>query len=96
MGRAPRSGPASTGELEPPPAETRLLVAEARSLALRLRELADAGEAARGEIVVLLRAFTHVDAYEDALERAGLAPYVVGGRGYWSQQQVEDVSGCWR
>ena len=42
-------------------------------------------------MVVLLRAFTHVDAYEEALERAGLAPYVVGGRGYWSQQQVEDV-----
>ena len=45
----------------------------------------------RGEMVVLLRAFTHVDAYEEALERAGLAPYVVGGRGYWSAQQVEDV-----
>ena len=42
-------------------------------------------------MVVLLRAFTHVDAYEEALERAGLAPYVVGGRGYWSQQQVEDT-----
>ncbi len=42
-------------------------------------------------MVVLLRAFTHVDAYEEALERAGLAPYVVGGRGYWSQQQVEDA-----
>jgi DNA helicase-2/ATP-dependent DNA helicase PcrA len=32
-----------------------------------------------------------VDAFEDALNRAGLAPYVVGGRGYWSQQQVEDA-----
>jgi ATP-dependent exoDNAse (exonuclease V) beta subunit len=42
-------------------------------------------------MVVLLRAFTHVDAFEEALERADLAPYVVGGRGYWSQQQVEDV-----
>ncbi len=42
-------------------------------------------------MVVLLRAFTHVDAYEEALDRAGLRPYVVGGRGYWSQQQVEDV-----
>jgi ATP-dependent exoDNAse (exonuclease V) beta subunit len=42
-------------------------------------------------MVVLLRAFTHVDAFEEALARADLAPYVVGGRGYWSQQQVEDV-----
>ena len=65
-------------------------LAEARFLAQRLRELADAGTP-RGEMVVLLRAFTHLDAYEDSLERAGLRPYVVGGRGYWSQQQVADV-----
>ena len=67
------------------------MIAEARFLAERLRELVDAGEAERGEIVVLLRAFTHVDAYEEALERAGLRPFVVGGRGYWTQQQVEDL-----
>ncbi len=65
-------------------------LAEARFAAERLRELADAG-VPRGEMVVLLRAFTHLDAYEDSLERAGLRPYVVGGRGYWSQQQVADV-----
>ena len=74
-----------------PPGERVANVAEARALARRLRELVDAGEARRGDIVVLLRAFTHVDAYEDALRRAGLDPYVVGGRGYWSQQQVEDL-----
>jgi ATP-dependent helicase/nuclease subunit A len=66
-------------------------LAEARFVAQRLRALADAG-VPRGEMVVLLRAFTHLDAYEDSLERAGLRPYVVGGRGYWSQQQVADVS----
>ncbi|HVD39780.1 MAG TPA: UvrD-helicase domain-containing protein [Solirubrobacterales bacterium] len=65
-------------------------LAEARFVAERLRQLADAG-VPRGEMVVLLRAFTHLDAYEDSLERAGLRPYVVGGRGYWSQQQVADV-----
>jgi ATP-dependent helicase/nuclease subunit A len=65
-------------------------LAEARTVAARLRELADDG-IGRGEMVVLLRAFTHLDAYEDSLERAGLRPYVVGGRGYWSQQQVSDV-----
>jgi ATP-dependent exoDNAse (exonuclease V) beta subunit len=79
-------------ELEPPldagtPADR---LAEARALALRLRQLVDGG-VPRGEIVVLLRAFSHLDAYEDALSRAGLRPYVVGGRGYWSQQQVSDV-----
>jgi ATP-dependent helicase/nuclease subunit A len=65
-------------------------VAEARLVARRLRELADAGVELSG-MVVLLRAFTHVATYEEALERAGLAPYVVGGRGYWSHQQVEDM-----
>jgi ATP-dependent helicase/nuclease subunit A len=65
-------------------------LAEARALAARLRELHEAG-VERGSMVVLLRAFTHLDAYEDSLARAGLRPYVVGGRGYWSQQQVADV-----
>jgi len=65
-------------------------LAEARSVAERLRELNESG-IDRGAMVVLLRAFTHLDAYEDSLERAGLRPYVVGGRGYWSQQQVSDV-----
>jgi ATP-dependent helicase/nuclease subunit A len=65
-------------------------LAEARFLAARLRELADQG-VERSAMVVLLRAFTRLDAYEDSLERAGLRPYVVGGRGYWSQQQVADV-----
>jgi len=66
-------------------------LAEARFVAARLRDLAEAG-VPRGEMVVLLRAFTHLDAYENSLERAGLRPYVVGGRGYWSQQQVADVA----
>jgi len=65
-------------------------LAEARSLAERLRGLVDSG-VRRGEIVLLLRAFTHLGAYEDSLARAGLRPYVIGGRGYWSHQQVSDV-----
>jgi len=65
-------------------------LAEARVLAARLRELVDAGEEP-SEIVVLLRAFTHASAIERALREAGLDPYVVGGRGFWSQQQVEDM-----
>jgi ATP-dependent exoDNAse (exonuclease V) beta subunit len=65
-------------------------LAEARFLAMRLRGLAESG-VERGEMVVLLRAFTHLDAYEDSLDRAGLRPYTIGGRGYWSQQQVADV-----
>lgn len=79
-------------DLDPAPsASPQRIIAEARRLAERLRELVDSGEAQRREIVVLLRAFTHVDAYEQALRRAGLRPFVVGGRGYWTQQQVEDL-----
>jgi ATP-dependent exoDNAse (exonuclease V) beta subunit len=78
-------------DLDPPAGETGVAcVAEARFLAHRLAELRSQG-IERGDMVVLLRAFTHVDAFEEALERADLAPYVVGGRGYWSQQQVEDA-----
>src|SRR4051794_13314018 len=65
-------------------------VAEARRLAGRLRELVDDGEDP-AEIVVLMRAFTHVAAVERALADAGLDPYVVGGRGFWSQQQIDDL-----
>jgi ATP-dependent helicase/nuclease subunit A len=65
-------------------------VAEARRLAGRLRELADDGEDP-AQMVVLMRAFTHVAAVEQALRDAGLDPYVVGGRGFWSQQQIDDM-----
>ena len=78
-------------DLDPPPGENSpAYVAEARFLAQRLAELRSEG-IERGDMVVLLRAFTHVDTFEEALARADLAPYVVGGRGYWSQQQVEDT-----
>ena len=79
-------------DLDPAPsASPQHVIAEARRLAERLSQLVDSGGAQRGEIVVLLRAFTHVDAYEQALRRSGLRPFVVGGRGYWTQQQVEDL-----
>ena len=66
-------------------------VAEAHSLAGRLRRLVDEEKVDPSEIVVLMRAFTHVAAVERALKDAGLDPYVVGGRGFWSQQQIDDL-----
>jgi ATP-dependent helicase/nuclease subunit A len=66
-------------------------VAEARRLAGRLRKLVDEEDVDPSTIVVLLRAFTHVAALERALQEAGLDPYVVGGRGFWSQQQIDDL-----
>ena len=66
-------------------------VAEARRLAGRLRRLVDDDHVDPAEIVILMRAFTHVAAVETALKDAGLDPYVVGGRGFWSQQQIDDL-----
>ena len=63
--------------------------AEARALAHRLREEIDAGRPAR-DIVVLVRATASLRVLEEALEEQGVTTYVVGGRGYWSQQPVRD------
>ena len=63
--------------------------AEARALAHRLREEVDAGRPAR-DIVVLVRATASLRVLEEALEEQGVTTYVVGGRGYWSQQPVRD------
>ena len=53
------------------------------------RELERAGRAAR-DIVVLVRATASLRLFEEALEEQGVPTYVVGGRGYWSQQPVRD------
>jgi ATP-dependent exoDNAse (exonuclease V) beta subunit len=63
--------------------------AEARFVAQRLREEVDAGRR-EGEMVVLVRATASLPVLEQALEEEGLPTYVVGGRGYWSQEQVRD------
>jgi ATP-dependent exoDNAse (exonuclease V) beta subunit len=63
---------------------------EARALAVRVRELVDAGAAPR-DIVVLTRATTDMRYYERALEDRGVPTYVIGGRGYWSHPQVIDL-----
>lgn len=63
--------------------------AEARLIADRLRtELKDGRRA--GDMVVLVRATSSLRLLEEALEEQGLPTYVVGGRGYWSQEQVRD------
>jgi ATP-dependent exoDNAse (exonuclease V) beta subunit len=63
--------------------------AEARALAHRLRQEVEDGRRA-GDIVVLVRATASLRLLEEALEDQGLPTYVVGGRGYWSQEQVRD------
>ncbi len=64
--------------------------AEARAVAARLRaEVDDSGRALR-DLVLLVRATSSLRLYEQALEEQGLPTYVVGGRGYWAQEQVRD------
>ncbi|MBA2262493.1 MAG: UvrD-helicase domain-containing protein, partial [Solirubrobacterales bacterium] len=65
--------------------------AEAIAVARRIRALVDDGEARPQDIVVLVRATATLGVLERALEDTGLATYASGGRGYWSQQQVQDL-----
>ena len=65
--------------------------AEARLLARRIEELVGEGGHRYGDVVLLMRATTHMTFYERALEERGIPTHVVGGRGYWSQQQVGDL-----
>ena len=64
---------------------------EARTIAERVRELVDSGEALPGEIVVLFAAGTDAERYEEALRRVGMPTYRATGRGYFGQQQVADL-----
>ena len=65
--------------------------AEAIAVARRIRALVDDGDARPQDIVVLVRATATLGVLERALEDTGLPTYASGGRGYWSQQQVQDL-----
>ena len=65
--------------------------AEARLLAKRIEELRREGGWEWRDMVMLLRASTSMGFYERALEDRGIPTHVVGGRGYWAQQQVGDL-----
>lgn len=71
---------------------------EAEMIAARIRAMVS--ESSRGiqykDVVVLLRAFTRVAAYEEAFARDGVPFYVVGGRGFSSTQEVMDALGLLR
>lgn len=73
-----------------PPAAPRKVQAEARLVAQHARRLLDGGRRA-GEVVVLLRAGTHMATYERALELAGVPAVAAQGRGWWSRREVQDL-----
>jgi ATP-dependent exoDNAse (exonuclease V) beta subunit len=64
---------------------------EARLLARRVDELTRDGGFAYGDVALLVRATTSIGVYERALEDRGIPTHVIGGRGYFSQQQVGDL-----
>jgi ATP-dependent helicase/nuclease subunit A len=64
---------------------------EARLLAKRVDELTRQGPWDFRDVVLLFRATTAMGLFERALEERGIPVHVVGGRGYWSQQQVADL-----
>ena len=76
---------------KPPTAERPAIDREADLLAQRILALRDEGQRL-GDIVVLLRRFTHLTRYTLALKRAGIAHYVVRGRGFYQAQEVLDVA----
>jgi ATP-dependent helicase/nuclease subunit A len=65
--------------------------AEARLLAKRVDELTRDGPWSYGDVVMLFRATTAMGLFERALDERGIPVHVVGGRGYWGQQQVADL-----
>lgn len=85
-----KAGWAEVGLGETLPSSALWRLAEARLLAQRLAELVEAGTP-QGDIVVLSRAATDLGLYERALEDQGLRTYLIGGRGFWSARQVQDV-----
>jgi ATP-dependent exoDNAse (exonuclease V) beta subunit len=67
--------------------------AESRAIAVRLAALrAERADGKPQTMALLLRAFTHVEDYLDALRRAGVPHYVVNGRGFFEAQEVRDLA----
>jgi ATP-dependent exoDNAse (exonuclease V) beta subunit len=78
---------AVAGELPPAPLWRH---AEARLLAQRVAELVAGGQAAAGDIAVLLRAGGDLPVYERALQERGLRTLAAVGS-FWGHQQVGDL-----
>lgn len=71
------------------------IVREAELLGQRITALIDEGTRP-GDIVVLLRRFTHLLHYTTALRRRRIPHYVVRGRGFFAAQEVLDLASLLR
>jgi len=66
--------------------------AEARLLAARIDELIAGGEAAPGEIVVLLRAASEIGVYETEIASRGHATLTPAGAGFYRRPEIADLA----
>lgn len=64
---------------------------EARAVARRIGELRDGGRRL-GEIAILLRRFSHLYDYLDALRGHGIPHFVVRGRGFFAAEEIRDLA----
>ncbi|HNX68687.1 MAG TPA: UvrD-helicase domain-containing protein [Candidatus Omnitrophota bacterium] len=63
---------------------------EARAIALRIGELHEKG-VPYGEMAILFQAMTVSGIYEDALKTAGVPYFIVAGRGFYEQPEIQDM-----
>ena len=70
--------------------------AEAEATAERIRRLIDEEGWSPRDIVVLLPAQTNVHQYRHSLSSRGIQVYLVRGKGYYSQEEVADVTSLLR
>lgn len=63
---------------------------EANAIAQKIKMLHDEDGVPYGDIVILLRAMTHVGTYEATLNAAGISCTVVDGKGFYGRQEIVD------
>jgi ATP-dependent helicase/nuclease subunit A len=64
---------------------------EARLIAARVRELHEKEKIPFGDIAVLFQAMTLSGIYEDAFKSAGVPYFIVAGRGFYEQPEIQDM-----
>ncbi|MFA5159478.1 MAG: UvrD-helicase domain-containing protein [Candidatus Omnitrophota bacterium] len=64
---------------------------EARVIATRIRELHEKDKIPYGDMVVLFQAMTLSGIYENAFKSAGVPYFIVAGRGFYEQPEIQDI-----
>jgi ATP-dependent helicase/nuclease subunit A len=64
---------------------------EARTIAARICELHEKEKIPYGDIAVLFQAMTPSGIYEDAFKSSGVPYFVVAGRGFYEQPEIQDM-----